>query len=83
MNHDEWNKFIEERAKHRKDKAQKKRLMDRQKRLRSKLYGNRSLFRVNDKLQTELRRVAALCIKLDVRLDPLLEREIIQTVMDS
>lgn len=80
---EEWEKHVAERKKARDDVAKKKRLMRRQKRLRSQLYRHMDRFRRDEKLQTELRRVAALCIKLGVPLDPGLEREILRSVMES
>lgn len=83
MTSDEWDQHIAARKKARDDLAKKRRLMGRQKRLRTKLKNNLQRFRGNADLQLELRRVAALCIKLSVPLDPGLEREILKTVMES
>jgi hypothetical protein len=80
---EEWKKHVAERQAARELSAKKKRLLARQRRLRLKLKNNTTRFRRDDKLQTELRRVAALCLKLEVPLDGALEHEIIRDVMES
>ena len=70
---EEWNKVQKEkRTLHRLKKRQQKLVEN----LRRWPHGCRQ----NHKFQTELRRVAALCMKLDTPLLSLLELEIIQSV---
>ena len=64
-------------------KKKKHRLRLRMKRLVRKLVIWPESFRKNHELQTELRRVAALCSKLEERLHYRLEREFVNGVMES
>ncbi len=76
MTREEWEKAVALRK-------TKRNLAARQRRLAFKLRLNMSKFRSNPVLQTELRRVAALCLKLGERLDPGLAREVVADVMAS
>lgn len=76
MTRSEW----EEAARLRKTKRN---LAGRQRRLLTRLRCARAKFRADAALQTELRRVAALCLRLGERLSPDLEREVLSRVMDS
>jgi hypothetical protein len=66
-----------------KEKRTKQRLSHRQRWLMQKLRRNLSKFRSDPKIQLELRRVAALCTKMDVHLNSALNDEIVRRVMES
>jgi hypothetical protein len=76
VNLTEWREMVAK-------KAAKKRLKARMKRLVHKLQSRPETFRRDPDIQTELRRVASLCVKLEERLHYRLEAEVFRGVMES
>ena len=76
FDHESWKK-------NQKVQKTKRNLVRRQRELVRKLRARPSKFDQDEALRTELRRVANLCVKLDVRLFEELERHVLKGVMES
>jgi hypothetical protein len=76
MTREEWEKT-------QKVHKTKRNLRHRQQKLVALLYRNKQRFRRNPKAQVELRRIAALCVRLEERFNIVLQEEFIGGIMDS